>query len=110
MITLFRDSAAGEETHTPPGGPPTRYRVHATGEGGRLSAGEWRAGVGAWAVDYTEWEFVHVVAGRARLTGIDDMAVEVGPGDAFTIAPGFRGTWEVIEPMTKHFVILDPQP
>jgi len=110
-LTLFRDSAAAAEEHRPEaisGMPVTGLRIHHQSRDGRLSAGEWHASVGAWPVSYTEWEFCHVTTGRARLTEDGGTPVEVGPGDAFTIAPGFVGVWEVLEPMTKHFVVLDP--
>ena len=111
-LHLFRDSAAPEETHTPAritaGAPTTTYHVHATGEDGRLSAGIWRATPGAWEVRYTEWEYCHILAGRARLYEDGEAPVEIGPGDSLTIEPGFTGVWEVVEAMTKAFVILDP--
>lgn len=111
-LTLFRDGPAADTAHTPggivSGAPETRYAIHATSEHGRLSAGVWHATPGAWRVDYTEWEYCHVTAGRARLTEDGRPPIEVAPGDSFTLAPGFAGVWEVLEPMTKHFVILDP--
>ena len=112
-VTLFRTSEAEERTDLPAavltGAPETRYRVHATGENGRLSAGVWHAGIGSWRVVYDEWEFCHVLQGRATLIEDGCDPVSVGPGDGFTIAAGFRGIWDVVEPLTKHFVILDPR-
>ena len=111
-LRLFRDSPAPLETYIPArvttGTPVTTYRVHATGEDGRLSAGVWHATPGAWEVSYTEWEYCHVLSGRARLHEAGRAPVEVGPGDGLTIEPGFTGVWEVLEAMTKEFVILDP--
>ena len=111
-LTLFRTATTPEEADVPSivvaGDPRTVYRVIATGEGGRLSAGVWRGTVGAWRVRYDEWEFCHVLAGRARLCEDGAPPVEVGPGDSFTLAPGFAGVWDVVEPLVKHFVILDP--
>ena len=110
-LTLFRDGDVPEVMHTPDqilsGAPAIRYRVHDVGEDGRLLAGEWSAGVGAWRVNYTEWEFCHMIAGRARLIEDGAAPVEVEVGDAFTIRPGFVGVWEVTEPMRKHFVVLE---
>lgn len=111
-LHLFRDSGAAWETRTPAritqGAPVTRYRVDATAEGGRLSAGTWEATPGAWEVTYTEWEYCHVLSGRARLHEAGRDPIEIGPGDSLTLAPGFTGVWEVLEAMTKTFVILEP--
>jgi uncharacterized cupin superfamily protein len=29
----------------------------------------------------------------------------VGPGDAFVVEADFKGTWQILEPVTKHFVV-----
>jgi uncharacterized cupin superfamily protein len=34
---------------------------------------------------------------------------ELKAGDAFIIPPGFSGTWETVEPVRKHYVILMPE-
>lgn len=111
-LVLFRDRPDAVETHIPEvivaGAPVTRFAVHDTSGDGRLSTGVWHAGIGAWRVAYTEWEFCHVIAGHARLHEDGADPVEIGPGDSFTVQPGFAGVWEMIVPMTKHFVILDP--
>ena len=31
--------------------------------------------------------------------------MDVGPGDAFVVEAGFTGTWEIKEPVLKHFDI-----
>ena len=111
-LTLFRTSSAEQQHDVPAmiisGAPRTSSRVHATAEGGRLSAGYWEAEVGSWRVAYHEWEFCHIIAGFAVLNEDCGASVDVGPGDSFVIAPGFIGSWDVREPVTKHFVILDP--
>lgn len=111
-LTLFSTSSAAVSEDLPAnvigGVPRTRYRVHATGEGGRLSAGCWEAEVGSWRVTYDEWEFCHILAGHAVLSEDGGASVTVGPGDSFVIAPGFTGSWDVRAPLNKHFVILDP--
>lgn len=111
-FTLFSTSRADLQQDVPAGvisgAPRASYRIHATTEGGRLSAGCWEAEVGSWRVTYDEWEFCHILGGRAILTEDGGAAVAVGSGDSFVIAPGFTGSWDVREPVTKHFVILDP--
>lgn len=111
-LTLFRTSGAASEAARPAriveGSPETRFRIHATGENGRLSAGEWTATPGRWRVEYHEWEFCHVLAGSGILHEEGGDAIAIAAGDAFVIAPGFTGEWAVEETMTKYFVILDP--
>lgn len=111
-LTLFRASRAAETAYVPAqvtaGAPVARLRVQAATAADRVSAGTWTATCGAWSVSYAEWEFCHIVAGHARLHEAGQPAVDVGPGDAFVIAPGFAGVWEVVEPLVKHFVVIDP--
>lgn len=111
-LTLFRASTAPEESAIPPrivaGSPETRYRVHATGEDGRLAAGDWSASPGRWRVAYDEWEFCHILSGRGELHEDGGAPVPIAAGDAFVIAPGFRGEWVVTETMAKRFVVLEP--
>ena len=75
--------------------------------GGRFHAGHWSADPGVIDVTYAEDELCVILDGRVRLTGPDG-TVEFGPGDAFTIAAGFTGTWESIGRVTKIYAILDP--
>jgi len=87
------------------GAPATRTWVRYEEAGGRLAAGVWEARPGTWRIAYDEWEYVLVEFGRCVLAGDDGSRIEAGPGDAFVIEPGFRGTWEVLETMRKHWVI-----
>jgi uncharacterized cupin superfamily protein len=75
----------------------------------RFHAGVWQAEPGILAVRYTETELCVLTEGRVRLTGADG-AREFGPGDAFVIAAGFRGSWESIGRVTKVYAILEPEP
>ena len=89
------------------GQPQTRTWVHYEDPARKLSAGEWEASPGCWRIAYTEWEYVVVRSGRCVITGDDGSRITAGPGDAFIIEPGFAGTWEVCEPMRKHWVIRE---
>ncbi len=73
----------------------------------RLYAGEWEATVGKWRIAYTEWEYVQVISGTCILEGDDGSRIEAGPGQKFVIEPGFTGTWEVLTPMRKSWVIRE---
>ena len=48
-----------------------------------------------------------LLEGRVRLAN-DEGSVEYEEGDAFVIAPGFRGTWESVGRVTKAYAILEP--
>lgn len=61
---------------------------HWEGESGRLWCGIWRAEPGTVAIDYTEWEFCHVISGAAVLTNEAGRSWAVRAGDAFIIPPG----------------------
>ena len=78
------------------------------GEHGRLWCGIWAAEPGTVAIDYTEWEFCHIIEGAAVLTNEAGRSWTMRAGDTFVIPPGFRGTWQTLEPVRKHYVILLP--
>jgi len=40
------------------------------------------------------------------IEGDDGSRLEVGPGDAFVLRPGFSGIWRVLETLRKDYVIL----
>jgi hypothetical protein len=56
-------------------------------------------------VDYSEWEYVHILQGVSVLTAEDGTAITLRAGDAWIIRPGFRGTWRVVETTRKEYVI-----
>ncbi|MBI1417640.1 MAG: DUF861 domain-containing protein [Limimaricola sp.] len=68
-------------------------------------AGIWQATPGTWAIAYDEWEYCRILSGVSVITEEGEPARRVGPGDAFVIRPGFRGTWQVVETTTKDYVI-----
>ena len=89
------------------GTPVTRVWVQYDNPAEKLSAGIWEASPGKWRISYTEWEHVRVLSGRCTLSGDDGSRLSAGPGDAFVIAPGFTGPWEVLETMRKQWVIRE---
>ena len=80
-----------------------------TGCGGRFHAGHWQAEPGRIAVSYTETELCVLLVGRVRLTDEAGASMNFGPGDAFVIDAGFKGTWESIGRVTKIYAILEPE-
>jgi uncharacterized cupin superfamily protein len=71
--------------------------------------GEWACEVGKWRIQFgtDEHEFFHVVSGRCRVADSEGQGSEFGPGDACMLPPGFAGSFEVLEPMLKRYVIVD---
>jgi len=70
-----------------------------------LFSGVWESTPGKWRVDYDEWEFCSLLSGRSVVTRDGQPPEMLAPGDSFILEPGFQGTWEVVEPTRKLFVI-----
>jgi len=110
-LKQFDLASIPEEDAGPPpdriraGSPKATYKLAAEHVGGKLSAGLWRCSLGSWRVAYTEWEFFQVLSGACELVGDDGERVVLGAGDAIVVEPGFAGTFTVLEPMEKRFVV-----
>lgn len=75
-------------------------------EGGDgVYAGIWEAAPGEWDIDYTEWEFFHILEGVSVLTEEGGDPIKLSPGDSAVIRPGFKGRWRVVEATRKHYVV-----
>ncbi len=79
-----------------------------SGEDGRFHVGHWQSEPGIRRVNYTETELCVILEGRVKLTDAAGAVAEFGPGEAFVIASGFRGTWESVGRVTKIYAILEP--
>lgn len=112
-LKLFRAQNPEIENGVPArvlsGNPQSRTWNHTTDLNDRLFTGTWEATPGSWDLSYDEWEFCTILSGRAIIADDAGNEIEIGAGDTFVIDPGFKGTWTVIETMTKHYVILMPQ-
>lgn len=75
---------------------------------GRLYCGVWRSEVGHWRIEMGagEHELFTVLAGRCRVHREDGSFDEAGPGEALVIPAGFRGSFEVLEPVIKTYAIV----
>ena len=87
------------------GAPRTTTRNYYADPGERFFAGIWESTPGKWQVEYSEHEFVQLLAGRVVLTDAEGRSERFGPGDSFVIPAGYRGTWETVEPVRKLYVI-----
>lgn len=75
----------------------------------QLYAGVWRSEVGHWriAMGPTEQEVFTVLEGRCRVHSDAGGFQEAGPGQAIHIPAGFTGSFEVLETLTKTYVICE---
>ncbi|WP_145008181.1 cupin domain-containing protein [Pseudomonas oryzihabitans] len=74
---------------------------------GVFAVGHWHSDVGTWRVNYTEEEYCQILAGVSLVTDDQGYATRLGPGSSFVIPRGFQGTWEVLEPTLKRFVVYE---
>ena len=114
MTTAGKSAPVAEEGKPDPaklitGKYRTRTWNHFTGEDERLHCGIWESTPGKVSVDYQEWEFCHFIAGKAILTNDKGKSWTLEKGDGFIIPAGFKGTWETVEKVRKHYVILMPR-
>jgi len=94
------------------GTPPRRLSAERySADDGALSMGDWACEPGAWRIAFhpARHEFFQVISGRLRIVDAAGRAREFGPGDAGIIPAGFVGTFEVLEYVTKRYVMLDRQ-
>jgi hypothetical protein len=104
--------AAAQSYHLPPdklisGNPLQRLWPQYEDARGHFMAGIWACEVGCWRVRYTEEEFCQILDGVSLLTDEQGTQTTLRAGDSFVIPRGFVGTWEVVEPTRKIYVIHD---
>lgn len=94
------------------GNPRRTTWHHFTSASGDMDAGVWACEVGSWRIAFADNkdEFFFVTEGRCRLVDEQGHAVEAGPGSAMVIPAGFKGIFEVLEPVKKHYVIVERKP
>ncbi|MFZ1388262.1 MAG: cupin domain-containing protein [Thiolinea sp.] len=89
------------------GNPKQTLHIQYTDPAGEFFVGLWSSEVGKWKVQYTEEEFCCMLVGISVITDENGHSLTVQAGDEFVIPSGFIGTWEVIKPSTKRFVIYE---
>jgi uncharacterized protein len=72
--------------------------------------GSWASEVGKWKIAYTEEEYCEILEGESLITDENGDSVTVRKGDRFIVPRGFTGTWEVVVPTRKTFVIYESAP
>lgn len=76
---------------------------------GQVFCGVWRCEPGHWriAMGPTERELFTVLQGRCRVHDAQGGTADVGPGEGLYIPPGFEGSFEVLEHLTKTYMIAE---
>ncbi len=114
-VQLFSDQQPEAEFDYPrperlvAGNPQRTTWHHFTNDSGEVFMGIWASEVGAWRIEMgaTEDEYFYVTAGAGSLTADDGVIRQFTVGDAVIIPAGFKGIFNVIEPLTKHYVITE---
>lgn len=91
------------------GAPERRtWTLYESGPEG-LAAGIWDCEPGRWRIEFGphEHEYFVVLEGLARIHDDAGAVTEIGPGQAVVIPAGFRGSFEVVERVRKHFVVVE---
>ncbi|MCJ2074252.1 cupin domain-containing protein [Methylobacterium sp. E-025] len=68
-----------------------------------FAAGIWTCRPGKFRIDFGRDEFIHLLEGVVTVTDAEGRSKTYRAGDAFVTPKGFSGTWDVIEPVRKHF-------
>jgi uncharacterized cupin superfamily protein len=91
------------------GNPKRTTWNHFTNSTGEVFSGVWSSEVGSWRIEFgpAEDEFFFVVAGRVKVIGDDGQTADIRAGESLVIPASFTGIFEVIEPVTKHYMIVD---
>ena len=112
LIPVTTSSSKPEFDHPRPdrlvAGNPLRTTWEAYESQG-MEAGIWSCEKGAWQIAFAEGkdEFFCIIEGRIKITDADGIAKEFGPGQGCVIPSGFTGTFEVLEPVQKYYVITE---
>jgi uncharacterized cupin superfamily protein len=113
VVRKFDPSSAPAEEYFLPGekliagNPRQCVWKHYADASGKFFAGLWRSEVGKWHVSYTEEEYCQILQGVSIIADTAGNAVTVAAGDSVVVPRGFVGTWEVVEPTKKIYVIYE---
>jgi uncharacterized protein len=91
------------------GNPRRTTWNHYSNDTGEVFSGVWACEAGSWRIEMgaTEDEFFFVTQGRCRLHDDHGVVVEVSAGQSLVIPAGFKGVFEVVEPMQKHYMMVE---
>ncbi|MBV8500496.1 MAG: DUF861 domain-containing protein [Paucibacter sp.] len=89
------------------GNPRQTLWMHYTDPTKQFFVGEWHSEVGKWKIAYTEEEYCKVIEGTSVITDDQGNSITLSAGESFVVPRGFHGTWEVVAPTRKTFVLYD---
>ena len=89
------------------GNPKQSLWMKYTDSGDQFFVGTWSSDVGKWKISYTEEEYCELLEGESIITDESGNSLTVSRGDTFVVPRGFVGTWEVVTPTKKNFVIFE---
>jgi hypothetical protein len=80
-----------------------------TNASGEVYAGIWDCEPGAWRIEMgpTEDELFTVLHGECQLIAECGNTVHCGAGESLLIPAGFRGVFEVLTALRKHYLIVE---
>ncbi|MFZ4551469.1 MAG: cupin domain-containing protein [Aquabacterium sp.] len=91
-------------------GNPRRetWSLYASADG-QMTAGIWACEVGRWRIVFPadKDEYFFVLEGHVRLHDQQGGFTDVLAGQGAVIPGGFEGAFEVLEPVRKHFVVVE---
>lgn len=71
----------------------------------KIVEGTWRCTPGTYRATYKFYEFVVMLEGVIEITPDGGETVTVRAGEAFAVEADFVGTWKIIEPVHKRFLL-----
>lgn len=89
------------------GNPRQTVWMQYTDPTNKFFVGIWHSEKGKWRISYTEEETCQILEGESTITDDSGNSTTVASGDSFVIPRGFVGTWEVVTPTKKNFVIYE---
>ena len=89
------------------GRPEQQVWPHYSNRNQAFQTGIWQSDIGKWKVSYTEDEYCHILEGVSVVTDAYGTSTVLKVGDQFVIPAGFDGTWEVVEPTKKIYVVYE---
>lgn len=112
-LITFSEPLPEGQTYRPPAerilaGDPVQTAWNLfTSADGRFNSGIWECQPGKWRCIFTESEFCQILSGVLIVTGDDGTVITYRAGNAFVSPAGFTGTWEVVEPVRKHYAFYE---
>ncbi len=92
------------------GDPKQSGFVTGTDPSGKFVTGIWACQPGKYVVDPYHancYEFGYILEGKVCVTDSDGNAGIYQAGDTIVTPKGFKGTWEVLEPIRKVFAVMN---